>query len=140
MQSLHWQHGAGLMSLFEDIGLPGIFSDVMGDLVFYDAEIIRTAPGTGPAWSPGDGKTTTYPCKALVTSWSNYSMSTGLVAAKDRKILILADTLAVPPLEGDDILIKDREGATYRLASADGSAPAVKRDPSTSVWTCRGRA
>ena len=123
------------MSLLDD--LPDIFADALGDSVFYDGVLRRHTPGSGPAYNPGPGAITDYPCKGLITSFSNYSMASGLVAQKDRKILILAATCAVPPIEGDDFIIN---GNTYRLTSQGGSGPAVKRDPSASVWTCRGRA
>ena len=123
------------MSVLDD--LPDIFADALGDTVFYDAVLVRHEKPTGPAYNPGVGGKTRYACKALVTNWSNYSMASGLVASQDRKILILAATLEVAPQEGDDLVLS---GYTHRLASVGGTAPAVKRDPSTSVWTCRGRA
>jgi hypothetical protein len=123
------------MSILDD--LPDIFADALGDSVFYDAVLRVHSKGAGPAYNPGPSTFQDYPCKGLVTNWSNYSMASGLVTAMDRKILILASTCAVAPSEGCDIIIN---GGTYRLNSQGGSAPAVKRDPSASVWTCRGRA
>jgi len=118
--------------------VPGIVADVAGPLLFRDAELYRTLPGTGPAHNPGQGSTPKWGCRALVTNWRDSTKAGGLVAAVDRKILILAETLeGTEPQNGDSVVI---QGKTYRITADGGSQPAVTRDPARAVWVCRGRA
>lgn len=105
--------------------------------IFYDATLSRDVATPGPNdWTPGPVVTTSYPCKALPDTWGAYSISGGLVAAQDAKLLVLASTLAVKPTEGDRITV---QGVTYTISSDGGSRPAVGTDPAKAVWELRGR-
>ncbi|MFG1413465.1 hypothetical protein V5G24_20355 [Xanthobacter sp. VTT E-85241] len=118
------------------IGLPKTIGKALSG-VFFDAVLARDVAAAGAnAWTPGTITTTEYACKGLNDAWSSYQRAGGLVAGADRKILILASTLAVTPQEGDRITI---QGATLTLVSDGGSQPAVTTDPATAVWMCRGR-
>jgi hypothetical protein len=116
--------------------VPGIVANTVGQLLFKDAVLTAQGAGTGPSYDPTPGTPVDYPCRALATNWSNYSRANGLVAAEDRKILIQAQGLGVVPKDGMSITI---DGESFVLVSDGGSAPAVRKDPSTAVWTCRGR-
>ncbi len=105
--------------------------------VFFDASLTRDARAAGAnAWTPGAVVSTDHACKALVDTWSSYQVASGLVAAADAKILVLASTLSVEPIVGDRITVR---GQTYTIVSYGGSRAAVETDPATAVWVCRGR-
>jgi sugar lactone lactonase YvrE len=117
--------------------VPGIVAQTAGKLLFKDAVLTLQGKGSGSSYDPTPGEDVSYPCRALVTSWSNFSISNGLVASQDRKILIAAATLkGAAPRDGASIEI---DGEVYVLVSDSGSAPAVKRDPANALWICRGR-
>lgn len=99
--------------------------------IFYDAVLTRTS--LGPSLSPGEPGTETeteYACKGIVENYSDYAIANSLVDAQDRKILILATSLAIEPTDGDEVTIR---GETYRVL------PPVKTDPAKAVWELRGR-
>ncbi len=106
--------------------------------IFFEAVLERDTAAPGPNdWTPGEVTTTEHGCKALIESWSSYQLSGGLVAAGDRKVMILASTIAVEPEAGDRVTAR---GETFTIVSDGGSMPAVSTDPAKAVWTCRGRA
>ncbi len=117
--------------------VPGIIAKATGTRLFRPATYTVLGPPSGPSWDPTPGQPVDYPCRALEDSWSAYSQAGGLVAASDRKILILADGFAVEPVEGASVTVG---GKTFTLVSDGGSAPAVATDPAKAVWVCRGRA
>lgn len=102
--------------------------------IFYEATVNRTVMGApvNPAepWTPGPPTTVNYPCKGMVDEYSDYAIANSLVDAQDRKILILATSLAITPTDGDTVTIR---GATYRIV------PPVTTDPALAVWELRGR-
>lgn len=102
--------------------------------VFYDATLTRVTPGTPDPeepWVPVADTTVAHSCKAIVESYSDYQIANSLVDANDRKVLILANSLAVvPDVATDTITIR---GQTYALVGE------VKTDPATAVWEIRGR-
>lgn len=117
-------------------GLAGIISRAASG-VFFDGSLARDARAAGTNdWTPGSTTVTDYACKALVDTWSAYHVTSGLVAAADAKILVLASTLSVEPVVGDRITVR---GQTYTIVSDGGSRAAVETDPATAVWVCRGR-
>lgn len=119
--------------------LSGLAKTIGGAMagVFYDATLTRDVATPGPnAWTPGAMVPTDYPCKVLPDTWGAYSLSGGLVAAQDAKLLVLASTLAVEPKEGDRVTV---QGATYTISSDGGSRPAVGTDPARAVWELRAR-
>lgn len=97
--------------------------------LFLDAVLTRETPGTGgDPFDPPPPVVTTYPCKGLVEAYSDYFRKSGLVDAKDRKVLILATSLAVKPQAGDRVTIQH---ITFTLSE-------VSADPATAVYECRG--
>ncbi|MBI2239622.1 MAG: hypothetical protein HYU59_02335 [Magnetospirillum gryphiswaldense] len=75
------------------------------------------------------GETLTFPAKGMVEDWGAYYKAEGLVQAGDRKVLILAASLAVPPALGDTV-------------TADGQSwlvIAVQSDPAKAAWTLQVR-
>lgn len=105
--------------------------------LFLDAVLERDTPGTGPAWDPGMPATASYPCKAINEDWGAFTRRGGLVSASDRKVLVLATSLAVSPQSADRITI---QGVTLTVVGESDGAPAVSTDPATAVWTLRCRA
>ena len=104
--------------------------------IFLDATLTRDGSPTGPPYDPTPGAPTDYPCKAIVDEWDAYYRQGGLVSKTDRKVLVLASTLAVAPLSGDRITI---EGLTLTVVPNGSGQPAVSTDPATAVWTLRAR-
>ncbi len=68
--------------------------------------------------------------------WGSYARQAGLVQAKDRKVLILAATLATTPQEGDMVTIR---GMQFDVVSDNEGQPAVSSDPALATWTLRCR-
>lgn len=104
--------------------------------LFLDATLTRAGITTGDAWNPTAGATTAYPCKAINDEWGSFDRANGLVASSDRKVLILATSLAVTPQAGDQITI---QGVTLTVVSDGEGRPAVSTDPASAVWTLRCR-
>lgn len=99
---------------------------------FYDATVNRTVtadPDPSTPWIPGTATTTTYACKGIVDSYSDYAIANSLVDAQDRKVLILATSLSITPTDLDTITIR---GVTYTVIN-------VKTDPALAVWECQCR-
>jgi hypothetical protein len=98
--------------------------------LFLDATLTRDVDGTitDPADPPAPSATD-YTCKAIVETYSDYFRKNGLVDAKDRKVLILADSLSVTPAPNDRVTIS---GVTFTVMEVD-------TDPATAVWECKGR-
>lgn len=102
--------------------------------LFLNAIYTVDGAATGPAYDPTPGASTDYPCKAIFDEWGAYYRSAGLVSASDRKVLVLADTLPVTPVEGGRITI---DGVTLTVASNGEGQPAVSTDPAKALWTLR---
>jgi hypothetical protein len=98
--------------------------------LFLDATLTRDVAGTitDPADPPAP-TATPYACKAIVETYSDYFRQNGMVDAKDRKVLILADSLTVQPVPNDRVTIS---GITFTVME-------VGTDPATAVWECKGR-
>lgn len=99
--------------------------------IFYDAVMTVDVIPTSPPYDPADPPApvaVSYSCKAIVESYSDYFRKNGLVDAKDRKVLILANSVAVKPAAGNRITI---QGITFTIQE-------VSTDPATAVWECRG--
>lgn len=97
--------------------------------IFYDAVMTVDVPQDSP--DPADPLPpvpTPYPCKAIVEAYSDYFRKSGLVDAKDRKVLILANSVKVKPAAGNRVTI---QGITFTIQE-------VSTDPATAVWECRG--
>lgn len=98
--------------------------------LFLDATLTRDVPGviTDPADPPAPTPTP-YACKAIVETYSNYFRANGLVDIKDRKVLILANSVSIQPTANDRVTIS---GITFTVME-------VGTDPATAVWECKGR-
>ncbi|MGB6080224.1 MAG: hypothetical protein WBF99_12270 [Xanthobacteraceae bacterium] len=98
--------------------------------VFLDAVLTRETPGEGgDPFDPPAPTVTPYSCKAIVEGYSDYFKKNGLVGAKDRKVLVLATSLAVKPEPGDLITVQN---VTFSVVT-------VATDPATAVWEIQGR-
>lgn len=108
--------------------LPATINSAFKNL-FYDAvmivEVLQDSPDPADPLPPIQ---TPYPCKAIVQAYSDYFRKSGLVSAKDRKVLILANSVAVKPTPGMRVTIQN---VTFTIQD-------VSTDPATAVWECRG--
>ena len=107
--------------------------------IFLDATLSRDSFTPDPAepGEPGEITKATWPCKAIHEEWSTSYLAGGLVLAGERKVLILAASLATEPKPGDRITIR---GETFTVVPESGGAPAVATDPAKATWTLRARA
>jgi|APCry1669192522_1035417.scaffolds.fasta_scaffold02312_4 hypothetical protein len=108
--------------------LPATINSAFKSL-FYDAVMTVDVPQDSP--DPADPLPpvpTPYPCKAIVEAYSDYFRKSGLVGAKDRRVLILAKSVAVKPAPGMRVTIQN---VTFTIQD-------VSTDPATAVWECRG--
>lgn len=104
--------------------------------LFLDATLTRDGVPTGSSYDPTPGAPQTWPCKAIEDEWSSFVRANGLVAAKDRKVLVLASTLMTEPAEGDRVTIR---GVTLTVVADGEGQPAVKSDPALATWELRCR-
>lgn len=98
--------------------------------LFLDAVLTRDVAVISP--DPADPlppTQATYGCKGIVQAYSDYFRKNDLVQASDRKVLILAVSLGIRPLEGDRITIR---GITFTAIS-------VSTDPAEACWEIQGR-
>lgn len=99
--------------------------------IFMDAVLTRDVVPDSPAFDPFDPPapvTTEYACKAIVEAYADKFRLEGLVAANERKVLILATSLSVRPQPQDRVTIR---GVTFTLLE-------VKTDPAEAVFECKG--
>lgn len=100
--------------------------------IFLDATLTRGSVPDSPsydAWDPPAAIDTEHSCKAIVENYSDRYRAEGLVGVKDRKVLVLADSLDVTPIAGDRVTIS---GITFTVVD-------VRTDPATAVWVLQGR-
>lgn len=98
--------------------------------LFLDAVLARDVKqiGSNPI-DPSPPVVTTFNCKAIVEAYSDKFRSEGLVEQNDRKVLILATSLATRPLAKDRVTIR---GITFQVID-------VSTDPAEAVWSVQGR-
>ena len=125
--------------------MPDLFNFPIADTIdqylspgLLPAVLIKIVPGTPDPNSRTAGtqsEKSTYPCRGVVTDYSAYEMAQGLVKLGDRKILLIAKSIAGGqiPEPNDQVMI---EGATYRIGD---TTDAVKRDPAAATYECRAR-
>lgn len=101
----------------------------MKDL-FLDATYTVDVPAVivDPA-DPAAPTPTDYGCKAMVEKYSDYFTKQGLVQDGDRKVLILANSLAIKPVANSRVTI---QGITFTILKVD-------TDPATAVWELQGQ-
>ena len=105
--------------------------------LFFPATLARDGVASGPNFDPTFGPTLSWPCKAIFDEWGSFTLAQGLVSGTDRKVLILATSLATVPQGGDRITL---DGATLEVYSGGEGQPGVSTDPAKAVWTLRARA
>ena len=105
--------------------------------IFLDAVLTRNVPNSGgSAYDPAATTPVNYPCKAIFTQWGAYYEASGLVKGSDRKILILATSIAVQPDTGDIVTI---DGVSLVIYSEGEGKAAVTTDAAKALWTARAR-
>lgn len=99
--------------------------------LFYDAVLTVDVPQDSPDPSdPLPPVSTPYPCKAYVEKYSAYYRANSLVEASDRKVIVLANSLAVEPVNGARITVN---GITFTIIAYDDGGS------NRSVWEIQGR-
>jgi len=98
--------------------------------LFLDATLRRDVAGTitDPADPPVPTEAT-YSCKAIVEDYAERFRLDGTVRLDERKVLVLASSLATTPVPNDRITIRN---ATYTVM-------AVASDPAIATWELRAR-
>ena len=72
---------------------------------------------------------TRHACRGWVESFSRFEVERSLVRATDRKVVVLADTLAVQPNETGRVVV---DGETLSVVS-------VRSDPARATWEIQAR-
>ena len=104
--------------------------------LFYPAVYEVDGPTTGAPHDPIPGAATQYPCLIIEEDFGSYEVQGGLVKGTDRKVMILATSIAVEPVNEGRITTRGRVLTIY----SDGEGkPAVSTDPARAVWTVRCR-
>lgn len=70
------------------------------------------------------GPATNHPCRGWIADYDDLSKLAAMRPITDRKVVILADTLAVAPTISDRVTV---DGQTYRIRS-------VSTDPAGAAW------
>lgn len=113
----------------------GIKAIVGGALkgIFLDFTIIRKTT-TAPAnpWEPPSVVDAEYACKAIVTRFKYMEIDGERVKTEDRKVIILAQDLAITPTQGDYIAGAS-ETKRYQIVSE------VTKDPAGATFVCHCR-
>lgn len=115
------------MSILDD--LPDVIAEALDD-VFRDAVLL--IPGSQISDGQGGfkpGPAVEYPCKALVDDYSDMRRTTAGIPGNDRKIIILAASVATSPAVGHAIRA---DGRDWQIIS-------LSRDPAAATWECQGR-
>jgi hypothetical protein len=112
--------------------VPGIVNGAMGSLVFRDA--VLNVPGTATPDGEGGfipGTPVARACKALVDDYSDYRRQALGIPANDRKIIVLAWSIAAGavPETGHGIVAENR---TWQVIS-------VVRDPAAATYELQAR-
>lgn len=116
------------MTILDDI--PDLVNGAFGD-VFYDAVMTVDVPQDSP--DPADPLPpvpTSFGCKAYVTKYSAYYRANSLVREEDRKVIVLAKSLAIPPVIGARITV---QGVPFSIISFDDGGS------NRSIWEIQGR-
>jgi hypothetical protein len=110
--------------------LPRAINSAFNNL-FYDAVMTVDVSQEGPnPVDPPPPVPTPYPCKAYVEKYSAYYRASSLVEASDRKVIVLASSLAVVPVNGARLMVNN---ITFSIISHnDGGS-------NGSVWEIQGR-
>jgi hypothetical protein len=99
--------------------------------LFYDAVMTVDVPQESP--DPADPLPpipTPYPCKAYVEKYSAYYRANSLVGASDRKVIVLAKSLAIEPVNGARISVNN---VTFSIIAYDDGGS------NNAIWEIQGR-
>lgn len=99
--------------------------------IFYDAVMTVDVPQDSP--DPADPLPpvpTPFGCKAYVTKYSAYYRANSLVREEDRKVIVLARSLAIEPVNGARITVG---GITFTIIDYDDGGS------NKSIWEIQGR-
>jgi hypothetical protein len=110
--------------------LPRAINSAFNNL-FYDAVLTVDVPQDSP--DPADPLPpvpTPYPCKAYVEKYSAYYLANSLVQASDRKVIVLANSLAIEPVIGARITVNN---VTFTIVNYDDGGSNL------SIWEIQGR-
>ena len=115
------------MSILDDIRaeIGAVFSDTA--LFFSDATLTR-ATGSG-GWDVEAGSTEEYPCKAMLSGYSDHLRAMADIPGTDAKMLIVGTSISIDPLKGD----------TVTIGGKNWSMIDVKADPANAMWVCQVR-
>lgn len=99
--------------------------------VFRDATLSRVSARASDGRGGHAETITTDACKALVTEYTAWQRQSAGIPANERKILVLASTLAsgMAPRTGDEITIQGRAWSVIEVSS----------DPANATYECRAR-
>ncbi len=93
------------------------------------AVLTRTSQGAyDPITDTYPTTTTDYPCRGMVEAYSTYTEAARQLQPQDRKVLILAATLATTPALNDRVTIR---GETFTVGRVD-------TDPAQATWVLQG--
>lgn len=106
--------------------------------IFYDAVMTVDVVPSSPAYDPADPPApvpVNYSCKAYVEKYSAYMRANSLVEASDRKVIILADSLAIEPVRNARLTVDQPgySGSPFALIDYDDGGS------NRSVWEIQGR-
>jgi hypothetical protein len=112
--------------------LTGYLHDALNDALLQsdipmDCVVTRQET-SGPPFNPTIVNVS-YPAAGWVDSYSTLDHVNSAVLVSDRKIFIIASTLAITPAPPNTVTIA---GATYSIIS-------VERDPAGAAWVCQCR-
>lgn len=115
------------MSLLDDIRaeIGAVFEDTA--LFFGEATLTRADSSGG--WTEDDSTADTYPCKAVIESYSDHLRGVAGIPDTDVRVLIVGTSIAVDPIKGDVVTLGSRSFALIR----------VDTDPARAMWTCQAR-
>ena len=116
------------MSMLDDIR--GIIGEVFGDttLFFADATLTRATASTG-GWVEPTDTTASYPCKAMIESYSERLRVTADIPGTDMKLMIVGASISVDPKKGDTVTLNGRQWSLIQ----------VDTDPARAMWACQAR-
>jgi hypothetical protein len=117
-----------MSSILDD--LPGIIGDALGD-IFLDAVLTRDVPQveSPPAqpWKRQETEPQTFACKAIPEQYAERYRVDGTIKAGERRVMILANSLATTPVVGDRITVRNE---TFKVSE-------IATDPAQAVWVLR---
>ena len=93
-------------------------------------EVTQVPVDEAQPWLGMTERVVRHACRGWVESFSRFEVTRSLVEATDRKVVVLADTLAVQPSETGRVVV---DGESLSIAS-------VRSDPARATWGIQARA